>query len=229
MDDDLELDPGELVLLEQDGGVWLKEGRGETRLDSLILTNQNLVLVTFKSAGLFKRTRLMSCCPLDKLVLSDGVPQVVARKDDGQWWLQAAFRSETVSLRFDDHPRRDAQRWAQAMAHAAVGDAASACAAGALPDPDDGATGIAGAVGEVAGAFIGSMLESVGVNLPGPAPVRVPAPAPRVKEPPRKKASAKKPRMVACKCQGCHAPLSGVEGSIVVCPYCDTRQTLRDE
>lgn len=227
MDDDVELEPGELVLLEQDGGVWLREGRGETRLDSLILTNQNLVLVTSKPAGLFKRARLMSCCSLDRVVLADGVPQVIARKESGQWWMQAAFRSETVSVRFEDNPRRDAQRWAEAMAHAVVGDAASACIAGAAPDPDDGAAGIAGAVGEVAGAFVGSLLEGVGISLPTAPPVRAtPAPASAcAKEPPRKK-PAKRPRAVSRKCQGCHAPLSGVEGQLVTCPYCDTKQTL---
>ena len=205
MDDDVELEPGELVLLEQDGGVWLKEGRGETHLDSLVLTNQNLVLVTSKPAGLFKRTRLMSCCPLDRVVLSDGVPQVIARKEGGQWWLQAAFRSETISLRFDDSPRRDAQRWAEAVAHAVVGDAASACIAGTAPDPDEG----------------------VGISLPTTPPVRAKsAPdAVRAKEPPRKK-PAKRPQAVSRKCQGCHAPLSGVEGQLVTCPYCDTKQTL---
>ena len=38
--------------------------------------------------------------------------------------------------------------------------------------------------------------------------------------------SRQKPKMVAGKCRACHAPLSGVEGRMVTCSYCDTKQTM---
>ena len=34
------------------------------------------------------------------------------------------------------------------------------------------------------------------------------------------------PTNVTRKCVGCHAILSGLEGDVVVCEYCDTKQTL---
>ena len=39
-------------------------------------------------------------------------------------------------------------------------------------------------------------------------------------------ASQKAPASATIKCAGCHAPLTGLEGSEATCPYCDTTQTI---
>lgn len=193
------LAPGELVIM-QEQSVKLGEGPSGESLDELVLTNQNLILVASASQGLFKRTRMLKRCPLSQIVRHDDVPQAVAAKYRSNYRLQIAFEDEVVSLFFPSNPRRQAERWADALVKAVDGNLSGIdSSAEALPpeitDVVDGAK-------DLVGAFFGGGKKPQGGQQKG------------------------RPASVTTKCVGCHAPITGRAGSTMTCPYCDTRQTL---
>lgn len=192
--DDYGLEPGEFVIM-QEASVRFDDGEN---LDELVLTNQNLILVNTMSRGLFKREKFIKRCPLARIRQANDIPQVMASKYHNDYYLQVVFDDETISLNFPSNPKRTAERWAEGIRNAALGDLAGIKTEETLPpeiaDLVDGAKGVFGS------------LFSGGGKKEGPKP--------------------SKPTSVNRKCVGCHAPLSGKEGETVICPYCDTKQTL---
>ena len=197
--DEYNLEPGEFTIM-QESSVILLDRSGEERLDEIVLTNKNLVLVNTAAQGLFKRTRLLKRCPLDKIASPNGIPQAITSKHKDDYRLQVVFGDETITLRFPANPKRTAERWAEGICSAALGNLSGIRTEDVLPpevaDLVDGAKGIFGAV------FSGGKKQA---NVP---------------EAPRR------PAQITKKCIGCHAPLTGRAGETVTCAYCDTKQTL---
>lgn len=196
--DEYNLVPGEFVIMQEPSAV-LYDGRNQQALDELVLTNKHLILVNTAAQGLFKRTRLLKRCPLSALLDSNGTPQAFASKLKNDYQLQAVFEDETIALRFPSNPKRAAERWAEALCNAAVGNLSGIRTDDILPaevaNLVDGAKGLFGAV------FSGGAKSPSGTT-------------------------AKSRASVTTKCIGCHAPLTGRVGDTVTCAYCDTKQTL---
>lgn len=197
--DEYNLEPGEFTIM-QESSVILLDRSGEERLDEVVLTNKNLVLVNTASQGLFKRTRYLKRCPLERIASPNGIPQAIVSKHKNDYRLQVVFDDETVALRFPANPKRTAERWAEGIRNAALGNLSGIRTEDVLPpevaDLVDGAKGIFGAV------FAGGKKQS---NAPE---------------------ASKRPARITKKCVGCHAPLTGRAGETVTCAYCDTKQTL---
>lgn len=197
--DEYNLEPGEFVIM-QEASVVLLEGSGEERLDELVLTNRNLVLVNTASQGLFKRTRYLKRCPLEKIANPNGIPQAISSKCKNDYRLQVVFADETIALRFPSNPKRTSERWAEGIRNAALGNLSDIRTEDVLPpevaDLVDGAKGLFSAV-------LPSGKKRRGSN-----------------------GAAQRPASTTIKCVGCHAPLTGRVGETVTCAYCDTKQTL---
>ena len=197
--DEYNLEPGEFTIM-QESSVILLDRSGEERLDEVVLTNKNLILVNTASQGLFKRTRYLKRCPLDKIASPNGIPQAIASKHKNDYCLQVIFDDETIALRFPANPKRTAERWAEGIRNAALGNLSGIRTEDVLPpevaDLVDGAKGIFGAV------FAGGKKQPNASEVP------------------------KRPARITKKCVGCHAPLTGHTGETVTCAYCDTKQTL---
>ena len=191
--DDYNLEPGEFVIM-QEASVKLDD---DTGLDELVLTNQNLILVTTRSQGLFKRSKYVKRCPLQKITGAQDHPQVVVSKYRENYYLQVVFSDETISLNFPSNPKRTAERWAEGIRSAALGDYSDIKTEDFLP-PE-----ISNLVDGAKGAF-GAIFSSGK----------------------KKGGEDTRPASVTKKCVGCHAPVSGRTGTTVTCPYCDTKQTL---
>lgn len=197
--DEYNLEPGEFTIM-QESSVILLDRSGEERLDEVVLTNKNLVLVNTASQGLFKRTRYLKRCPLERIASPNGIPQAIASKHKNDYRLQVVFDDETIALRFPANPKRTAERWAEGIRNAVLGNL-SGIRTEDVPPPEvadlvDGAKGIFGAV------FAGG------------------------KKQPNTPEASKRPARITKKCVGCHAPLTGRAGETVTCAYCDTKQTL---
>ena len=197
--DEYNLEPGEFTIMQESPLILLARS-GEERLDEVVLTNKNLVLVNTASQGLFKRTRYLKRCPLDRIASPNGIPQAIASKHKNDYRLQVVFDDETIALRFPANPKRAAERWAEGIRNAALGNLSGIRTEDVLPpevaDLVDGAKGIIGAV------FAGGKKQA---NTPE---------------------TSKRPARITKKCVGCHAPLTGRAGETVTCAYCDTKQTL---
>lgn len=197
--DDYNLAPGELVVM-QEQSVKLGEGPNGEDLDELVLTNQSLILVASAPQGLFRRARMLKRLPLSQMTRRDEMPQAVASRFRGTYCLQVAFEDETVALFFPSNPRRQAERWADALVRAADGDLSVGGGGGEDLPPE--ITNVVDGARDLVGALFGG-----GTRPQAPA-------------------RTDRPSSVTKKCVGCHAPLSGRQGASVTCPYCDTRQTL---
>lgn len=197
---DYNLTPDEFVIMKEASPTLA--GARKQRLDEVVLTNLSLILVMSVQEGLFKRTRYVKRLPLATLRRSEAGPQALACKLDGMWWVQASFADDTVSFSLADNAKSTAQRWAEGIRLAASGDVAAIRTASTLPpELADIASGAKDVISSLfAGAAAGT---------------------------PEAPAAADKPSaFVTQRCIGCHAPLSGKRGSMVTCPYCDTKQTL---
>lgn len=193
--DDYNLEPGEFVIMQEEP-VKTDDG---TDLDELVLTNQNLILVATMPQGLFKKSKFVKRCPLKKLTnLQDG-PQALVTKYRDEYYLQALFSDETVSLCFPANPKRTAERWADAIRSAAAGNFSDIRPDDALPP--EIATLVDGAKDAFGAIFSGGKRRA-------------------------DKGGTQRASSVTTRCVGCHAPLSGRSGTTVTCPYCDTKQTL---
>lgn len=197
--DEYNLEPGEFTIMQESSAILLDRS-GEENLDEVVLTNKNLVLVNTAPQGLFKRTRYLKRCPLDRIASPNGIPQAIASKHKNDYRLQVVFDDETIALRFPANPKRTAERWAEGIRNAALGNLSGIRTEDVLPpevaDLVDGAKGIFGAV------FAGGKKRS---NTPE---------------------ASKRPARITKKCVGCHAPLTGRAGETVTCAHCDTKQTL---
>ncbi len=198
--DGYNLAPGEFVITQEQSWYLWDEG-DEEQLKELALSNKNLILVMDVQQGMFKRTTMLKRCPLVHMIDAQGAPALMVSKLKNRWWLQISFGDEVIRVRDQAGTRTGAERWADSLRKAALGDYASISTDGALP-PE-----VAQIVDGARGLF-GTIAGSVGARSKGAQD------------------TSKAPAMVSTPCVGCHAPLSGRKGSIVTCPYCDTKQTL---
>lgn len=196
--EDYNLDPGEFVIM-QETPAKLHSGKTVDKLDEVVLTNRHLILVCSQQQGLFQKRRLLKRCPLEQTLDSQGFPQVVTTQLRDKNILQVLFSGENISVSFPNKSKQTVIRWAEGIRNAAVGNLGEIKTENPLPDElADFVDGAKNVVGTLFGKKSTPAAEA------------------------RKGARA----MVARKCQGCHAPLTGRAGDSVTCLYCDTKQTL---
>ncbi len=196
--EDYNLDPGEFVIM-QETPAELHSGKSVDKLDEVVLTNRHLILVCSQQQGLFQKRRLLKRCPLEQTLDSQGFPQVVTTQLRDKNILQVLFSGENISVSFPNKSKQTVIRWAESIRNAAIGNLGEIKTENPLPDElADFVDGAKNVVGTIFGKKNAPTAEA------------------------RKGAHA----MVARKCQGCHAPLTGRAGAAVTCLYCDTKQTL---
>lgn len=200
---DYNLSPNEFVILQGDS-IRLVVGSETQHLKEVVLTNLNLILVRTVQRGFFNTETLIKRCPLDELQTVDGLPQAVVSKIKEDWWLQVPFKDDVIKLKFSAEQKRLANHWVNAIRCAAMGDLSSIDTSF---DPASNAWVYA----------IEDTKEALG-SIFGLRPT--------AKETTKAGVPQKKPEKVTQKCIGCHAPLTGKRGSVITCPYCDTKQTL---
>lgn len=185
------------------GGVFLVEGDERRRLDELLLTNRNLVLVASRKRGLLGRESFFKRCSLALVQgAREGHPQVIVGKVKGDCPLRIVFQDETISLLFPGNSKAVAATWGRTMELACAGDLKGALAIAARP-PEINA--LVGGVQAIVGSVASAASNATGQQAPLPAPETA---------------------FVTARCPGCHAPITGPKGSIVVCAWCGTAQTL---
>lgn len=194
---------GEYVVMKETA-VRFFGGSQKRSLEEIALTNEAIHIAEEIAHGIFKRESLVSRFPLDEIQNARYEPSVYVRKLDGEYVLQILFRTDTLSVSFGGS-KRLCNRWADAVKNAAAGDAAGVPEAGGVAIPDE----LANAVDEIKDAF-GSFFGK------------------KEKESAHASHAAKAggASLASGKCTGCHAPLAGRRGQVVVCEYCDTVQTL---
>lgn len=196
--EDYNLDPGEFVIM-QETPAELHCGKTVDKLDEVVLTNRHLILVCSQQQGLFQKRRLLKRCPLEQTLDSQGFPQVVTTQLRDKNILQVLFSGENISVSFPNKSKQTVIRWAEGIRNAAVGNLGEIKTENPLPDElADFVDGAKNVVGTLFGK----------------------------KSTPAAEARKGGRAMVARKCQGCHAPLTGRAGDAVTCLYCDTKQTL---
>ncbi len=196
--EDYNLDPGEFVIM-QEAPAELHSGKSVDKLDEVVLTNRHLILVCSQQQGLFQKRRMLKRCPLEQTLDSQGFPQVVTTQLRDKNILQVLFSGENISVSFPNKSKQTVIRWAEGIRNAAIGDLGEIKTENPLPDElADFVDGAKNVVGTIFGKKNAPAAEA------------------------RKGGRA----MVARKCQGCHAPLTGRAGDAVTCLYCDTKQTL---
>lgn len=196
-------------------GVLLLEHRKRRHLKGLLLTNLNLILTTYKRRGLFSRDIYFKRCPLAQIRdVNKGHPQVLINKANGKYCLNVLFEDEAVTLLFPNDTKRLCTAWAHGIERAAVGDLKGALAAYSP------LLGIGSAIGKARDALSTALgiMQSNGDCCNGPLTV--------TPNPTDEPAHPEHPTLVTIKCSNCHAPISGEKGSLVVCEYCGTAQTL---
>lgn len=206
---DYKLEPGEFVIM-QTAVAKLGDDDYAEDLDELVLSNQNIIVVASKSVGLFKRVSKTYKLPLECIACPNGMPQVMTIKKESWYHVQVVFETETIAFKFSEDRKRTAERWADGIRCAAVGDLArirteDSVMPKELLDLADGAKQVLGAV-----FATGSVSGSASPSQMGSASAR----------------KAKRPPVTSRKCVGCHAPISGRQGSMVTCEYCGTKQAL---
>lgn len=245
--DDYNLVPGELVILQNDS-VELGVGADAEKLNEVVLTSLNLILVAVVEEGIFKRTRYLKRCPLNQIAETGDVPQAIAAQVKGRSVLRVAFADETLTLHFLDKERRNAERWAQSIRRAAAGNVDAIDTSDLADDPlgdiaeatSNAAAAAVGAAGSLIGRFahgpagdvatlVGAVGSMIAENGSSSSPSEKRAGAHSEKGADDKQLAAEKERMkskVSIKCPGCHAPIAGRAGDGVRCPYCDTKFVL---
>lgn len=86
MDEEYNLSPGEVLIMQGDH-VELVSGKERIRLNEVVLTNKNLILVNEVSAGIFTTQRLLKRCPLDDIICSESIPQAFLGKKKDMYVL----------------------------------------------------------------------------------------------------------------------------------------------
>lgn len=195
----LKLAKNELLIL-QERSVILNDGGTDQNLDELVLTSKNLILVDTRREGLFRSATYCKRFPLTTLQHAADGPQALVAKLNGTYWLQVLFDSEVVRLRFPNGSRRTCERWAYAVRQVASGNTANIPSEDSLP-PD--IANLVDSAKDLVGGFVGGG-------------------KPKIDQ----KAAPARPALRSIRCPGCHAPLTGKQGSAATCPYCDTVTTL---
>ncbi len=168
----------------------------------LILTNLNLVFIT--SRGVFKTTYIPQIYPLKQIKVYNGNAQVILGKD-GNMDIHFKYGQETFkfwnndTLFKDKKAEYEASRWVNAINQVITGQGSDidSSASPALANVEV----IAGTIKDSFNTFKGAL----GI---------------------KPKSNNEIPTMAARKCNYCGAPISGTQGQIIRCQYCDADQQL---
>ncbi len=177
---------------------------GSETLCELILTDAQLILDIYVDEGALRRRHRYDYLPLGEVMCEGDEPCVSAEKRFLLGWsLKVEFKYSTKLFSFTSDEEAQTRRWASAICKqvSRIREAALERRHGKQPQREQ-RTATSG--GSRAGA------ERV---APTPPPQAQPQPRPQ-------------PRIVVAKCRACHAPLSGAQGTITTCAYCDTRQSI---
>lgn len=204
MSTDYNLAKGEFVIMQSDG-VELLDGAERTQLEEIVLTNQSLILVRNVRRGIFQQMTLLKRCSLNGLAVHDDAPIHVG-KVEKRWGLRVPFESEVISLSFPEDARQTALRWAKGIRLAAIGEIGDIQTEDALPAEIAIAVDGARNIFQGAKSAINTVLGNSATNELSP--------------------KEKRDARVTIKCSGCHAPLYGIKGRHITCPYCDTDNVL---
>ena len=218
------------VILKQD--TCMTHDRGgmfDSTVDELVLTNQTLIVV---HKGVFGGVKEVCRFPLNQIKMVNGAPQaVLGRSSSGENQLHVYFVSgvEAFSLDepddgFDDdasssfanlfvsekektrrrrkNEKEYIESWCEAISRAVLG----------LPQMQSSGQSDSSKAGFVQAAA-GGVAALLGVSSGASKPTNGVSHADRAVNATRK-------------CIGCMAPISGVQGQKVVCPYCDTEQVI---
>ncbi|KFI94066.1 hypothetical protein BISA_0101 [Bifidobacterium saguini DSM 23967] len=198
----------EAVLLQTNSARCTSLESGST--DELILTNRRIIHRWSIPKLFSKNIEHVDEYPLDRIKIVDG-------KVQAQYWRNAASENdqelrlflrdqELFFIFWSDKPREarnEIFQWMDAISMQLTGvpadKPADSSAAKAIPGVAWLADTIKGTVDTVRETWTGQSAKQ---------------PVPVVRKPINKQ------------CKGCHAPLSGIPGQLVVCKYCDTKQTL---
>lgn len=112
-------------IIMQTEGATLIEGDDGRNLEEVVLTDQNLILVTRVPDGLFKKKTLLMRCPLDEILTEDNSPKIRADVFNGYQCLRVFYPDTTLVINFDQNSSRLTKRWADGIRKAAAGDFAS--------------------------------------------------------------------------------------------------------
>ena len=214
-------------------------------LSELILTDKSLVLDIYVNKSIFNRRHRYEYLPLGEVMCQDGVPCVeVVKRRLSEFELQVEFKHATQVFVFTSHQELNTNRWADAIskevsrireaslarkraresAQAKQGSQADQTASAEKTNPDGQTVAVEQAAPEQfkPGSQAGKADEAkqaatvaAEVTAMEDAPIDQPFVKPTVKV-----------NYLVGRCKACHAPLSGEEGCVITCSYCDTKQTL---
>lgn len=168
----------------------------------LILTNLNLVYTTSK--GVFKTTYIHQLYPINQIKVFNGKAQAILGKDGS---IDIHFINGQESFEFwnndtlfsEKKAEKEAGKWVSAINQLITGQVSEIDMA--VNSTSAGVEVIAGTIKDTFDTFKGTL----GI---------------------KSKNNDEMPTKVAKKCSSCGASISGIEGQIVCCQYCDSDQQL---
>jgi|GEM_PF-1083201 len=198
--DDLGLRPNETVIMKSEN---VGHGRMAPLTGNLILTDQNIIYVNM---NVFGRTKGVLRYPLSQIKTYEGHASVRAGREALCLQLEVFIASGQETFTFNN--KKDVLRWAKT-----VNDVISGMPIGSTMASDDENMVVPGF--DVAGKMFGSVIRSTVDGFKS-------AIGAGASDAPSEQSS-----LSASRCTSCGAPISGVQGQIVRCRYCDTEQTLK--
>lgn len=200
----------ESVLLRS-GGVSVGGLEADETLSELLLTESHLILDICVSKGLFKREHRFDYLPLGEVMCDDDVPCASAQKKFlTGWQLEVEFKYSTLVFTFATNAEAKSKRWAACICKEVSRIREESIERKRAKSRRNESRDAVVPAPQGAAAPDDEPSEDNPACGTGDAPV-----APRARA-----------RIVVVRCQACHAPLSGAQGSTVTCAYCDTRQTI---
>ena len=194
------LEPNESILI-QTTGVLRDVGKIMTAYtDELVLTNQNIILV---SQGMFGNNKGMQKFPLRDIKMANGEEQAILGKNarNGAAQLHLFFINAQDAFEFQNQGKKEVLKWADNINLVLTGSSAkrsSTVAGMAIPGTE----------------FLAETLKGTIDTFRGTLGIKA------------KSNAGDEPQRVTTKCIGCRASVSGIKGQSIRCRYCDTEQNL---
>ena len=168
--------------------------------DELILTNLNIIHVV----RLFIRVKEIRKLPIRSVRIVNGYPQVIVRQkeDEGLISVQIFFDDgHPETFGFAEGEEREAVEWVDSLSQAITGHPSNIICI-------EEQTGFLGLSSKLKIVTQGPLepLSDLGTT--------------------RNAEKKDPPKIVTKSCIGCGAPVTGKEGEVAICDYCDTKQTL---
>lgn len=192
----LNLQQNEAIIIHSTG--VLHGGFMSAYTDELVLTNLNVIYI---NKGMLGKVKNIQKFPLNQIKIINGQPQVMMGKNsqNSRPQVQIFFKNGQEAFEFQSSPKREISNWINNITKVLTGDTAQISNSKnimAIP----GAEQVAETVKDTIGAF----KDTFGIG--------------------NKK--IKSTQSITGKCIGCMAPISGTQGQMIRCKYCDTNQTV---